>query len=485
MATREQLLERYEIEMELLRRRALTDLLAFIKYNNPNYKANWHHTLITQKIDAFLNDPEQKRLMLFVPPQHGKSEITSRSLPAYAFGKNPDLKIACASYSLDLARSFNRNVQRIMDSKEYGEIFPNSRLNGSRVAFDDKGGYLRNTEEFEIVGHKGYYKAVGVMGGLSGRTVDLAIIDDPVKDAIEANSTVYRDRVWDWYVNVLETRLNNRSKVILIMTRWHEDDLAGRLLARQPEKWTVIKFPAVREDLNDPDDPRQVGEPLWPEWHSLQKLNDLRALSETTFASLYQQRPAPAEGNKVKRDWFQFCHEKELPGGIIWDLWVDGAYTKNTANDPTGLMVAGYHPVHKRMYIRYAHHAYLEMPGLLKLIPEVARGQGLNGMSRVRIEPKASGHSLKQMLNNDPTNNLNAVEIKNSLVQDGKEARLQVAAPKIEAGRVVLVEGNWNDKFITQICSFPNATHDEYVDLIGYACHEYMDEVEREGVAYY
>ena len=463
----------YDLKIELLRRTSKVRLMDFIKYCDPTYIANWHHTFIADEIDAFLKDPDQKRLMLFVPPQHGKSQIASRSLPAYFFGQNPDAKVAACSYSIDLARSFNRNLQRLMDSKEYNDVFPETKLNGKRVALDDKGSYLRNTEEFEIVGHRGGYKAVGVMGGLSGRTVDLAIIDDPIKDAMEASSSVYRNRVWEWYVNVLETRLNNRSKVLLILTRWHEDDLAGRLLDIQPEKWKVISIPAIREDMNDPNDPRQIGEPLWPEWHSLEKLNNLRSLSEVTFSSLYQQRPAPAEGNKIKRHWWQYCHAKEVPNDIFWDLWLDGAYTKQTENDPTGLMVAGFHKPTNSLYIKHAVDKHMEMPELLEFVEEYAELQGLGYKSTCYIEPKASGKSTKQML--VKTTKINAVEISNHLVSEGKEARIQVSAPKIESGRVFLVQGAWNDRFVTQICTFPNATHDEYVDLIGYACFHYFD----------
>lgn len=468
------LISKVEILRERLKRKASSNLLDFIYYTKLDYKANWHHKLICAEIQEFYENDRSKRLMLFVPPQHGKSEIASRSFPAFALGKNPNLKIAACSYSIDLSRSFNRDVQRILDSNEYNDIFPKTQLNSKRVVADSRGSFIRNTEEFEVIGKKGSYKAVGVMGGLSGRTVDLAIIDDPVKDALEANSKTYRERVWEWYLNVLETRLHNNSKVILIMTRWHEDDLAGRLLTRQPAKWKVIKIPAVKEpENNHAKDLRKIGEPLWKEKHSLEKLMDLKALSERVFASLYQQRPAPAEGNKIKRDWFEYCHEKETPKGISWDLWVDGAYTKKTENDPTGLVIKGFYKKTNTTYIKHAHSAFMEMPELLKFIDEYTDLHGLGSKSRVYIEPKASGKTLKQLLKSETT--LSPVEIKSHLVSEGKEARIQTAAPKIEAGRVILIIGNWNDTYVSQICTFPNAPHDEYVDLIGYACDRYYN----------
>lgn len=184
--------------------------------------------------------------MIFVPPQHGKSEILSRNFPAWAFGYDPDLKIVGCSYSSDLAKQFSRSIQRIMDSPEYLHIFPETRLNSSNLRTVTRG-YLRNVDMFEIVNHKGFYKAQGVCGSLTGTAVDIAIIDDPVKDAIEAYSPTYRERVWEWYTSVLLTRLHNNSRQLFIMTRWHEDDLAGRILSREADKWEVCQFlPYVR-----------------------------------------------------------------------------------------------------------------------------------------------------------------------------------------------------------------------------------------------
>lgn len=459
---------------EDLRRKAKTDLFSFMHYVNLDYQANWHHKLISKEIQDFWEHPTQNRLMLFVPPQHGKSEIASRLFPSYVLGTSPNTKIAAASYSIDLARSFNRDIQRVLEGDFYEDVFPNTNLNSKNVSADSKGTYLRNTEEFEVVNHKGSYKAVGVLGGLSGRAVDLAIIDDPVKDAIEASSLVYRERTWQWYLNVLSTRLHNKSKVLLIMTRWHEDDLAGRLLSREPKKWKVIKIPAILESEEDRynGDPRKIGDSLWPKKHSLQKLNDLRALSETVFQSLYQQNPFTPGGNKVKTEWFQYCDSHQAPKDIVYDMWIDGAYTKSTKNDPTGFLIAGYSKKQKALYIKHASSEYMEMPSLLHHVPIYFKEQGLTIRSRVIIEPKASGKSLKQMITSNT--NLSAIEIKSRLVSEGKTARLSVFAPKVEGGKVVLIKGLWNDHFVTQICAFPNATHDEYIDLMGYACERYF-----------
>jgi hypothetical protein len=155
-----------------------------------------------------------KKLMVFMPPQHGKSELTSRRLPAYLLGIKPKLKLIGCSYSASLAASFNRDVQRIIDSEEYHDIFPDTYLNSSNVRTAALGSYLRNADMFETVSHRGFYKSVGVGGSLTGTPADIGIIDDPVKDAMEAESQTYRARVWDWFTQVFLTRLHNDSQII-------------------------------------------------------------------------------------------------------------------------------------------------------------------------------------------------------------------------------------------------------------------------------
>jgi hypothetical protein len=214
----------------------------------PEYEVNWHHKLLCDKLDNFVSG-KIKRLLVFMPPQHGKSELVSRRLPAYMLGLNPKLKIVGASYSADLAQSFNRAVQRIIDSEDYHKLFPNTYLNRSNVRNDAKGSYLRNSDMFETVNHKGFYKSVGVGGSLTGTPADIAIIDDPVKDAIEALSPTYRNRTWNWFTDVLLTRLHNDSQILITQTRWHEDDLSGRILSaigKTGEQWDILTLPAIK-----------------------------------------------------------------------------------------------------------------------------------------------------------------------------------------------------------------------------------------------
>lgn len=327
---------------------------------------------------------------------------------------------------------------------------------------------MKTAQEFEIVGYAGSMIAVGVTGSLTSRTVDVAIIDDPVKDELEASSPTYRERVFQWYSNVLETRLHNDSKVILIMTRWHEDDLAGRLLEREPEEWDVVHIRAIKTDRCPKEDPRQVGEALWPERHSLERLMKIKELSPSTFDGLYQGDPGDPEGGNIKRSWFVYLDE--LPKERInWQVYIDGAYTENTKNDPTGILIVG--KWQNKVIVRYAESAYLEMPGLIKHIPLLIDRLDL-GKPSMRIEPKASGLSLMQMLRSETP--YPATAIKGPLVREGKAGREAVASKWIEGEKVLLLRGRWNEEVVHQLTKFGKTAHDEYVDLVGYATNDLL-----------
>ena len=445
---------------ELSKSLAPRRLSAFLLYSNPSYSLQWFHKLIADSCQS-LFEGRIRRLMLFVPPQHGKSEIVSRSFPAWAFGVNPGVKIAGCSYSSDLAQQFSRGIQRLMGTEEYGALFP-----GTVLADGGTRSYQRRVDMFETVGHGGFYKAVGVGGSLTGTPVDIGIIDDPVKDALEAGSQTYRDRVWEWYTDVFLTRLHNQSRQILIMTRWHEDDLAGRLLEREPEKWHVVSIPAIREDTSMAEDPRKIGEVLWEARHSLSRLLEVEARSPRTFAALYQQRPAVIGGNIVKREWFR--HIKEADFRRVYDgepvvFFLDTAYTDKTSNDPSGIIATC--RIGGDLYVTHAQKVGMKFPDLLRFIPQYAREHGYGKRSTIRIEPKANGLSVIDQLRE--TSGLNVVSTPSP--KDSKETRLYAASPAIEGGRVVLVGGAWNESFEDEVCGFPSKPHDEYVDVLCYA----------------
>lgn len=465
--------ERRQRLMELRRERsrltAPTSFAHFLAYANPKYQLEWFHKRIADQCQSLI-EGRIKNLMVFMPPQHGKSEIISRNFPAWALGRNPDLKIVGCSYSATLAEQFSRSIQRTIDSEDYQRIFPDTYLNGGSQR--DVRGYLRKVDIFECVGHKGFYKAVGIGGSLTGTPVDVAIIDDPVKDALEAYSATYRDRVWDWYTSVFLTRLHNNSRQVLIMTRWHEDDLAGRILANEADKWHLLVIPAIKESDNDPDDPRHIGEALWEDRHSLEKLEAARQRSPRVFSALYQQRPTIDGGNIVKREWFKMVtpakfNELHRNEPIVYFL--DTAYTDKTANDPSGIIATC--RIGSEVYITHARKVHMKFPDLLRFIPQYVREHGYTNASSIRIEPKANGLSVIDQLRE--VSRLNVVATPSPA--DSKETRLNAASPAVESGRVVLVEGAWNEELIDEVCGFPAKPHDEYVDVLCYALNYHLD----------
>lgn len=442
----------------------------FMPYVNPAYDPQWFHRLIADSCQR-LYEGRIKKLMIFVPPQHGKSEIVSRCFPAWCMGKNPDTKIVGCSYSADLVQQFSRSIQRTIDSEEYKHIFPATYLNGSNLRTVVKG-YLRNVDLFETVGHKGFYKAVGVGGSLTGTPVDIGIIDDPVKDAVEAYSVTYRERVWEWYTAVFLTRLHNESKQLLIMTRWHEDDLAGRLLDREGDSWEVVSIPAICEEEGKPRDPRKVGEALWPERHSLERLKEVEKRSPRTFDALYQQRPTVQGGNIIKRDWFGHVSVAEFNRMYHNEpmvFFLDTAYTSKQSNDPTGIISTC--KIGADLYITHAEKVLMKFPDLIKHIVPYVKAHGYSNRSTIRIEPKANGLSVIDELK-DKTG-LNVTQTPSP--KDDKETRLNVASPSVECGRVILVDGPWNEAFIDEVCGFPAKPHDEYVDVLCYAVDFHLD----------
>jgi len=311
-----QKLEYLELLEEKVSREAKKSILKFSMYTMNDYVPNWHHVEYCKKIDRFIRG-EVKNLMVFMPPQHGKSEISTRRTPAKILGDYPDKKIGVIAYNYTIASKFNRDVQRIIDSEQYSKIYPQTTLNGKNVRTTDN--YLKNSDEFEIVGRKGSLVSVGVGGGLTSRKLDVAIMDDLYKDAMDAWSQTKRENVQDWYDTVLRTRLHNNSQQLLVFTRWHEDDLAGYLLRTEPEKWEVVLFEAINTKPRN-NDIRSIGQALWPEQHSLESLEAIRKNNSVVFDSLYQQDPTPKEGllmseSDLKR--FKLDQLQSKPDGII------------------------------------------------------------------------------------------------------------------------------------------------------------------------
>jgi predicted phage terminase large subunit-like protein len=289
------------------RQLARKSMVHFVPYVFQGYQETAFHKTYLQALDLFAKG-KIKNLILSMPPQHGKTEGSTRTLPAFILGNTPDKLVAIASYSSTQASKFHRAIQRYMDAQAFHNVFPGTRI----PPIGDRHG-VRNTEETEILGHKGSIKAVGRGGALTGNAVDIAIMDDLYKDAMEANSPIIRQSTIEWYDTVMSTRLHNDSQQLIVFTRWHEEDLVGYLektqtvhtltsigdLKKFPQKeghWVKINFPAIQDKAPTELDPRELGVPLWPERHSLEKLENYRKKNPGAFASLYQGDPKPAEG---------------------------------------------------------------------------------------------------------------------------------------------------------------------------------------------
>ena len=307
------------------------NLLSFTRHTLPSFAPAPFHIAYYEVLTRFAMG-EIKKLMITMPPQHGKSEGATRRLPAFVLGQDPDKRIAIVSYNAIKARKFNRELQRIMDDDRYYELFPQTLLAG-QASYQEQGrrsrNYARNSDECEIIGYQGSFKTIGVGGSLTGEPVDMLIMDDLYKDASSAWSPVIRQNVADWYDTVASTRLHNDSQQLLVFTRWHMEDLAGRLLEQEgvydpienPQGWLLVSFPAIQNRPPSEQDPRAEGEPLWPERHSLEKLLEIKGRSPTVFESLYQQNPQPSQGLMYE----EFTCYTDLPSRSYSVAYIDAA----------------------------------------------------------------------------------------------------------------------------------------------------------------
>lgn len=311
------------LKAELSRRH----LKNFVEYTKKDYTFNWHHEKICTVVDDFAKG-KIKKLLIFAPPQHGKSELTTRRLPAYLLGVNPKLRIAIISYAKDLAMGFNRDIQRIIDDYSYKEVFPGTVLNRSNVVTNVKSGYLRNNTMFETVPHKGSVRTVGVEGTLTGFPVDIAIFDDLYKSREDAMSSKRQNTILSFYESVLIPRLHNDSQILGTFTRWAENDIAGYLLTTDTD-WTVLSLPAVK-DKEYPGDPRVIGEALWPERHSIERLDKIKKDSPVVFNALYQQKP------QAPKEVIIYSYEEidAMPTHLPYRYGVDFGFS----NDPTVIL---------------------------------------------------------------------------------------------------------------------------------------------------
>lgn len=455
----------YSLLLEQHRRDAQKHLLAFTTWTKPDYEINWHHSAFCRILDRFIAG-EIKRLMVFMPPQHGKSELATRRLAAKILGDYPGKRLAVVAYNHTLAAKFNRDIQRIIDSDEYAKLYPDTRLYGKNIRTVAGGSYLRNSDEFEVVEKGGSLISVGIGGGLTGNKVDVAIVDDPYKDAATANSAAYRAMLEEWWDSVLETRLHNDSQVCLTFTRWRYDDIAQYLLDNSEREevrheWHIVRFEAIREHEEVENDPRMPGEALWPERHSLERLQGIRASNPLVFEAMYQQRPTMKGGNKVKDAWLRTYLPSEIPDSIPVHCYIDTATSKGELkdNDPSGIL---FFKVWQNSLYLVAF--YKGMWGMPELIDNIKRLHAVHcdRRSRIYIENKSNGPSTQQLLKKSAN-----FAVLLETPKGSKEERLENELPSIEAGRVYLPEGElWVANFKAQLLGFPKMKHDEEVDCL-------------------
>ena len=283
-------------------------LLEFTKYTFRRYKPDPAHELIAQKLTSLVKSRQGGRLMIFAPPQTGKSELVSIRFPAFWLGNRPDDPVILASYAASLAEDKGGKARDVARLPEYSEIFPEILIN-------------RDAARHWTLAppNRGYMFSAGVGGPVTGHGAMLGIIDDPFENWEQAQSAVFRKRVWEWWQGTFRTRIWENGVIVLIMTRWHEDDLAGRLLKRQPGKWEVLRLPALAETQKERDennaylglqagepDPagREPGEPLAPSRYSGTAMEEIKVeVGSRVWAAEYQGVPRPAEGDRVKREW--------------------------------------------------------------------------------------------------------------------------------------------------------------------------------------
>ncbi|WP_333647415.1 phage terminase large subunit [Candidatus Binatus sp.] len=427
---------------------ARTDLACFCAMSYPRFELAHHHRLIVDKLEA-IERGEIDRLMVFLPPRHGKSLIGSTLFPAWFLGRHPEWSIIASSYGAELATDFGRRVRNLVSDGLFQSIFPAAKLAGDSTA----------AHRFSLSKGGNYY-AVGAGGPITGRGADLLLIDDPIKGREDANSESYRRQLHEWYESVAYTRLQPEGAVVIISTRWHMDDLAGWLLREHPEEnWSVLNLPAIAEQ---DEGWRREGDALWEKKFPLKRLAQIReAVGGSAWAALYQQRPAAAEGAIFKREWWKYHTPATLPERfeqVVISL--DTAFKAGASNDYSVGLVLGVGEV--GYYVLDVWRDRVEFPALLRAVEMLALKWRPD---RVLIEDKASGQSLIQELQTSSRLAIEPVK-----VDSDKVTRATACTPLVEAGRVFLPEdADWLADFLEEVSSFPSAPHDDCVDALSQA----------------
>ena len=431
--------------------------------NGEKLETNWHIEFICNEIQTEFERwnsglEKSQDIIINVPPRTLKSSIVSVAFPAWCWIHRPDMKFIGTSYSSTLSIGLNAKTRRLIESNWYQNQF-------EILLTDDQ-----NAKGHFDLAKGGFRKATSTGGSITGDGGDCLIIDDPL-NPMESNSKVQREEANNHFDNTLSTRLNNQKFgfFIVIMQRLHQNDLTGHLLKREPEKWKHICLPAEKSNQIKPGhiSDSYVEDMLFPQRLSKSVLADLRTrLGSYNYAGQFKQLPADPEGGIFKRAWFpvislvEFLQRCEFyKWNPIWEFYLDTAYTADQQNDPTAILTAC--ELGNNLYVKNVMTKQMEFPELVKFIAEHVGAQGYTFKSRIYVEPKASGKSIVQQLK--AMSKLNIIES-----EPPKEDKLQRATSitaTVEAGRIILIDGNWNESYLDEVCNFPKSENDDQVDV--------------------
>ena len=429
-----------ELKDEMERRvEARARLIPFVEYTKPDYEAARHHRFLAEYLEA-VERGELKRLIINTPPRHGKSELVTRRFAAWFLGRQPDKFVITGSYNADLATDFGRDVRYIVNSPEYRALFPKVELRQDSRAADRWNTTLG-----------GAYFAAGVGSGITGRGMHLGILDDPFKGQEEADSPVYKEKLWKWWKTDFKTRMMPDAAIVIVKTRWAKDGLVGRILDTEGSKWTIINLPGFAVD----PDPlgRAPGEPLWPEWYSAEALREMEeGMTLREWSALYQGAPIPEGGNLFKSEWFKTY--KELPPIESLILALDTAWETQDTSSYSVILAIGVGP--DGYYLIGFWRGKVEYPELKKQLEvQALKWHPL----AIVVEKKSSGVALVQEMNR--TSRWPVIPVTAS-----KEAvvRARATTPLFESGRVLFPElAVWRDTVEAELCEFPGGRYDDIV----------------------
>lgn len=430
---------------------------------DPKYRVNWHHEFIAEKLESALHKVirgEKVRLILELPPRSGKSELATIKFPAWVLGRYPDMPIIVSSYSGDLAADFGLKTRDLMNSVNYQRIFK------SRLRADTQAKAKWMTEE------RGSYTAVGVGGSITGRGFRIGIIDDPVKNREEAESETIRNKIENWYNSTFYTRQDGLSAIILIQTRWHKDDLAGRLIqkAKKDRKagkkhfddWEVVKFPAIAD--ND-EKYRKKGEALWPDRFDLDALSNIRnQIGIYDWAALYQQSPISSETQEFKTEYFRYRDLEEVLALETRNfLTIDTAVSKETHAHYTGIV---------RNFVDWENKwnliAYRSRLNSMELINTIFALHQKDNYTKIGIEKTAHTLAIKPFLTREMRKRgvfLPIEELSHGHIH--KEIRIRGLLPRYQSGSIYHIKGMCDD-LEREALSFPQGTYDDTLDAAAY-----------------